>query len=333
VKTKIGYPTIFILVVAVTLAMLYGCSKQSAVNETVDSSGRPTISAGDRALAVIEVQNAFSKHAYYHAAGKHIDELADVWVKEDGPYAATATWTNDSGIMEGMAIIKKVYGQGLVDNQKNLLEQISKIVPEIKNVPENLGVGYEYSMHFQTTPVIEIAGDGKTAKGIWYSPGIHIGGSVLEGGKTTMTGGFWMEKYGVDFVKEDGKWKIWHIGMYYDNTPPGWTYENGQAVYKTAEAAGAGGPKPKVTTKTDTQLEKEAAAVAAGAPGGAPGGTSGGGAGGAPVGPPGSAPGATGGISMKPNPDPYKAWSPLRASKIQPKFPEPYYTFSETFSY
>jgi len=329
-KSKVRCLTILSSGIAIALAMFWGCSKQSADNKTLDLSGRPTISAGERALAVIEVQNAFSKHAYYHAAGKHIDELTDVWVKEDGPYAATATWTNDSGIMEGMDIIKKVYGQGLVDNQKNLLEQISKIVPEIKNVPENLGVGYEYSMHFQTTPVIEIAGDGKTAKGIWYSPGIHIGGSVLEGGKTTMSGGFWMEKYGVDFVKEDDKWKIWHIGMYYDNTPPGWTYENGQAVYKTAEAAGAGGPKPQVTTKTDTQLEKDAAAVAAntpagGAPGGAPGGGPGGGAGGGP--------GSTTGVSLKPNPDPYKAWSPLRASKIQPKFPEPYYTFSETFSY
>jgi hypothetical protein len=338
VKTRIRHLTILFAGAVIALSMFWGCSKQSTGSQTYDSSGRPTISPGERALAVTQVQNAFSRHAYYHAAGKHLDELADVWVKEDGPYAATVTWKNESGIIEGMDKLKKFYGESLRENQMQLLEQISKIVPEVKNVPENLGVGYEYSMHFQTTPVIEIAGDGKTAKGIWYSPGVHIGGSVLENGKTTMSGGWWMEKYGVDFVNEDGKWKIWHIGMYYDHTPPGWTYdENGQATYAGSEQGRRGGaPKAMVTTKTDTQHEAAAPSVLAGAPGGAPGGGSGGGGapGGGSGGAPGGAPGGgSRGVTLKQNPDPYQAWSPLRATRIQPKFPEPYYTFSETFSY
>jgi len=35
----------------------------------------------------------------------------------------------------------------------------------------------------------------------------------------------------------------------------------------------------------------------------------------------------------RPNPDPYEGWTPTSMPRIQPKFPEPYYTFSETFSY
>jgi hypothetical protein len=268
-------------------------------NEPLDLSGRATIPAGERALAILEVQNTFSKHVYYHSASRHVDELADIWVKEEGPHAATASWTSNSGIIEGMAQIRKFYGENLTEHLKMLLAKTSKIIPEIKNVPENLGVGFGYEMNFLTTPVIEIAGDGKTAKGLWYSPGVNTVGSVTESGKTNMSGEWRMTKYGVDFVKEDGKWKIWHISICLDNPLPGWSYKDGQAVY-----------------------EPVAHTVAVAHSGSAPSG--------AVEGHPSS---ATSGISLKPNPDPYKTWSPVRTQKIQPKLPEPYYTFNETFSY
>jgi len=269
-------------------------------NRTLDSLGRPTISAGERALAVIEVQNTFSKHSYYHACARHVEELADIWVKEDGPYAATAKWTSKMGIIEGIAQIRKFYGDNLTEHLKHLLASISKILPEVKNVPENLGVGFGYEMNFLTTPVIEIAGDGKTAKGLWYSPGVNLLGSIMEDGKTSMRGEWRMTKYGVDFVKEDGKWKIWHIKIFLDNAPPNWYYENGQAVYERAgtprEGAHACGTPGK-----DIKEGHPSSAIS--------------------------------GISVKANPEPYRPWEPTRPYVIEPRLPEPYYTFSETFSY
>ena len=66
-------------------------------------------------------------------------------------------------------------------------------------------------VHTQTTPVIEVAGDGKTAKGVWMSPG-------LETRKNPATGEFialWLwGNYAVDFVKEEGKWRFWHFHVY-----------------------------------------------------------------------------------------------------------------------
>jgi hypothetical protein len=60
-----------------------------------------------------------------------------------------------------------------------------------------------------TTPVIEVAGDGKTAKGVWITPGLH---TLAPEGKLQA---FWVWcKYGIDFVKEDGKWKFWHVYTY-----------------------------------------------------------------------------------------------------------------------
>jgi hypothetical protein len=65
--------------------------------------------------------------------------------------------------------------------------------------------------HTLTTPVIEIAGDGKTAKGIWISPGHETGPNRRTG---TLQGQWAWCKYGCDFVKEDGRWRLWHYHVY-----------------------------------------------------------------------------------------------------------------------
>src|SRR5262249_36136111 len=67
--------------------------------------------------------------------------------------------------------------------------------------------------HMLTTPVIEVAGDGKTAKGVFMSFG-NVSGTMVAGGKATSQ--WTQEKYGMDFVKENGRWKIWHLRTYVD---------------------------------------------------------------------------------------------------------------------
>jgi hypothetical protein len=296
------------------------------------AKGRKTISDAERALAMWQVQNVMSKHAHYHAAGMHLEELANIWVDEKGPNADTATFASPGWIMHGIAGVKKFYGQGNQDNKVKELEAVSKLYPEIKNVKENLGVGHEYAMHTNTTPIIEIAGDGKTAKGTWYSPGMGLSAHI-NGTEVSYGGTFFWEKYGADFMKENGEWKIWHCQMWYDWTP------SFPSSMTESIGRGMGG------------------APAAGGQGGAPGGQGGAPQGGAPAGQ--GAPGGQGGdkggkgaveagesmkgqadvSSAKPgdmtaNPyNKYENYSIKRVPTIAPKFPEPYYTFSETFSY
>jgi hypothetical protein len=295
------------------------------------AKGRKTISDAERALAMWQVQNVMSKHAHYHAAGMHLEELKNIWVDENGPNADTATFASPGWIMHGIAGVKKAYGQGNQDNKVKELEAVSKLYPEIKNIPENLGVGHEYAMHTNTTPIIEVAGDGKTAKGTWYSPGMglsaHINGTTVSYGGT-----FFWEKYGADFMKENGEWKIWHCQMWYD-----WTPSFPESMTSSIGAGPGGAP-----------------AAGGQAQGAAPGGQ-----GGAPAGAPAGAPGGQGGdkggkgaieageqmkgqadvSSAKPgdmtaNPyNKYETYSIKRVPTIAPKFPEPYYTFSETFTY
>jgi SnoaL-like domain len=67
-------------------------------------------------------------------------------------------------------------------------------------------------LHALTTPVIEVAGDGKTAQGVWLSPGVESAPNAAEKGGI-MSYWAWI-KYGADFVKEDGQWKFWHFHVY-----------------------------------------------------------------------------------------------------------------------
>ena len=58
-------------------------------------------------------------------------------------------------------------------------------------------------LHTAINPVIEVSKDGKTAKGLWHSPFLAV---ATEQGKPSAAIG--VGKYGMDYVKEDGKWKF-----------------------------------------------------------------------------------------------------------------------------
>lgn len=66
----------------------------------------------------------------------------------------------------------------------------------------------EWWLHPVTTPMIEVAGDGKTARGLFFSLGPEANREIKDG----QARGYWScGKYTVDFIKENGEWKIWHI--------------------------------------------------------------------------------------------------------------------------
>lgn len=66
-------------------------------------------------------------------------------------------------------------------------------------------------IHTLTTPVIEIAQDGLTAKGVWKSPGAE---TITDPNTGKLTGMWAWTKYACDFIKEEGKWKILHYHVY-----------------------------------------------------------------------------------------------------------------------
>jgi hypothetical protein len=90
-------------------------------------------------------------------------------------------------------------------------ESVQRLYTDVHNYLEKERTDPRGTMmqHTLTTPVIEVAGDGKTAKGVWISPG-HETQRI---GDDLQAYWCWVY-YGVDFVKEDGEWKIWHHHVY-----------------------------------------------------------------------------------------------------------------------
>lgn len=81
-------------------------------------------------------------------------------------------------------------------------------------------------LHYVTSPIIEVAEDGQTAKGMWMMTGLESGLTKPEAAagapdfmyeKNVLINGkkVWMHtvyaKYGIDFIKQNGQWKIWHF--------------------------------------------------------------------------------------------------------------------------
>lgn len=231
---KFRYLAIFFICVAIGLIASTASAKKNACGKEMT-----TVEMAERALDVQEIQNVMSKHQLIR---DNIEELDTIWVKQDGPYAETAKWTQPMGIWEGKESIMSYYGTAAREGEIETLKAINKLYPDIKVVPENYGIG-TWGVNSPTNAVIEVAGDGKTAKGLWESNGPYISSSVVDG-KLEVHGTWFWRKYAVDFIKEDGQWKIWHMNLVYDissalDAPYGMDYTKYQAP--ESDTYGGGG--------------------------------------------------------------------------------------------
>jgi hypothetical protein len=164
-----------------------------------------------RAADIADINNLMSLHSWYHAAMQNDVELEKIWSRRPD-----VIWAQQTGYFKGMDSIRKYYGQ--------------------KATPETTEGGFVW--HTITSPVVVVAGDRQSAKGVWYTPG--VGGKLNRDGSGNA--GWMWEKYGVDFVREDGEWKIWHMKVYTDfSVPVGGRMGEGGG----APPAGASPPQPQ----------------------------------------------------------------------------------------
>lgn len=143
------------------------------------------------------IENLFSTYMYRHNAYRD-QEIVQLWVKKGTP-GVRAQYSNN-GVYTDWDNIMAYHAQRPAPAGKLLV-------------------------HYTTTPIIEVAADGKTAKGMWIMSGLESGLTDLEAAKSAPDFMFekelvdgkkvWMHnvwvKYGVDFIKQDGEWKIWHF--------------------------------------------------------------------------------------------------------------------------
>ena len=145
-----------------------------------------------------EIANLFSRYMYLHNAFED-EQIIPMWASEGTPgmsaeYSNLGRYTTYDSIME---------------YHLNRPNPIGKLI-----------------FHELSTPVIEIAGDGQTAKGMWIMTGLesgltrpeyaenmpdwmHVPELLVDGERVWMHNVY--AKYGIDFIRQDGEWRIWHF--------------------------------------------------------------------------------------------------------------------------
>lgn len=207
-KSKLWKHLISLLCVVALVASL-GVTAWAADELTLED----VAAMAQKALDQQEIQNVMSRHVMYHCYGEHAEEMEEIWVQEY-ENQLTASFGQNQGFYVGYGSIWESYVEGhdetWLSSAKKYCENngidISGMTDE--EILEIYGGVGQLLLHVTTTAIIEVADDGQTAKAFWYSPGM-----IAESGQSANT--IW-EAYGVDFVKENGEWKIWHLHMFTD---------------------------------------------------------------------------------------------------------------------
>lgn len=167
---------------------------QAALIERIDRLEREARTARDRD----QIENLFSRYMYLHNAFQDA-QIIPLWAREGTPgmaaeYSNLGRYTTYDSIME---------------YHRNRPNPTGKLI-----------------FHELSTPVIEIAGDGQTAKGMWIMTGLesgltepeyaaqmpdwmHVPDVMVDGRRVWMHNVY--AKYGIDFIRQDGEWRIWHF--------------------------------------------------------------------------------------------------------------------------
>jgi hypothetical protein len=195
--------------VQATLLMLLACASAHATQSEQNTAAHGTRKSGaikayaigtaEKAVAALEIQNIMGRYSAYVLSDRW-NEMAELFALDQPD-----VHQNVPREMQGPAELRDYF-----------TKRAAEKVPD--------GVMHQHSF---LAPVLEIAGDGQTAKGVWDSVGIDVAN-----GEANANWG-WL-RYGIDFIRSNGQWKIWHLKVV-----PVWRApygENWQESLKTANA-------------------------------------------------------------------------------------------------
>lgn len=172
-----------------------------------------------RYLAVKEIEKLMGKHTFLHLQLKNRQEMETLWsVRSD------ISLTTNHGTYAGREAVWAWYVEEFEQQALagDLAMQQNHTVLQAYKPEEFHGVG-TFLVDTITTPIVEVAGDMETAKG-WFC-GSAITTQILDG---EPSGRWTWRKYGVDFIREDGVWKIWHLRIITDfSIRPGTSWVDG----------------------------------------------------------------------------------------------------------
>lgn len=146
-----------------------------------------------------EIEQIIGKREYRRTGGMPEQELNELWVMQP-ENRKTASFGSTWGFYTGFDHVTNYYAK--------------------QPIPAYYGAQL-------IAPSIQVAGDGKTAKGLWYSIALFIEEGVSK----------WLsQKIGIDFIREPEGWKIWHVTEVYDSCfPAGTDHGDTKDIYEPGE--------------------------------------------------------------------------------------------------
>ena len=127
----------------------------------------------------LEIQKVQAKYLHYLFKRKY-DRVVDECFAKDVPDVSVEF--SDSGVYRGLDSVRKLY----------------EAFEATRQIP-----GF-FILHMTVNPVIEVAKDGLSARSHWLSPGAS--------GSDKSASWIWGPYY-VDYVREDGEWRIAHTNL------------------------------------------------------------------------------------------------------------------------
>ncbi|TVY58578.1 hypothetical protein LCER1_G000202 [Lachnellula cervina] len=154
----------------------------------------------ERQNGVLQIQNLVNRMVYLAEAGLYEDRVEFVAKKTEG----VTIEIGGRGVYEGYEGAKRCFIDIERSFEKSHAAGMRRLFPHVKFGSNHAGM---YESEVMGTPVIEVAGDGKTAKGVWTS--LQAAGKTHEQDPKPTSCWIWW-RLAIDFVQEDGQWKIWH---------------------------------------------------------------------------------------------------------------------------
>ncbi len=178
-----------------------------------------------RAADSCELERVLSIHNYLHTANKAYEEWSTIWSKRDD-----TSWAHHFGRWIGF---KSIWMGSVVDADEMAIETYRDL---IEVYPQIAGMDYRplacHAMHTLTNGIVEIADDGESARASYLTPGLLY--NILDDSGHRRGAMMW-ERYGMDFVKEDGEWKFLHYQVCPDFTAPFDMTNHAETMYRNVK--------------------------------------------------------------------------------------------------
>ena len=151
---------------------------------------------------VENVKQLMARRCYYIYNDARRQELDDLWVKKP-ENRATASYGSNWGYYVGMEEIARYY---VLEHDKRMKARLARYREAMPSGGVTDKTGY-MNMHTLSTPLVKLAQDGKTCRGMWYDMNAYNDGSPDGSAEELLLP--W--QVACDLIKEDGVWKIWHL--------------------------------------------------------------------------------------------------------------------------